>query len=120
MKFCTGVQTVALFNVLFPLMKPCLPNVIYWRGKKNILSTKYRRTATKILPKLDEKNQFRLILMHLRLWLLNEDLADRFNTSQAIYSSIFTTWIKPLSSLFGDGLVRWLPREIIYSNLPSM
>ena len=120
MKFYTGIQTVALFNVLFPLIKPCLPNLIYWRGKKNILSTKYKGTATKRSPKLDEKNQFLLVLMRLRLGLLNEDLADRFNISQATCSSIFTTWIKLLSSLLGDGLVRWLPREIIYSNLPSM
>ena len=120
MKFYTGIQTVALFSVLFSLIQPCLPNLVYWRGKKNILSTKYKRTATKRSPKLDEKNQFLLVLMRLRLGLLNEDLADRFNISQATCSSIFTTWIRLLSSLLGDALVRWLPRETVYSNLPSM
>ena len=120
MKFYTGIQTVALFSVLFSLIQPCLPNLVYWRGKKNIVSTKYMRTATKRSPKLDEKSQFLLVLMRLRLGLLNEDLADRFDISQATRSSIFTTWIRFLSSLLGDALVRWLPRETVYSNLPSM
>lgn len=91
MKFYTGIQTVALFKVLFSLIQRCLPNIVYWRGKKNIFSTKYKRTATKISPKLDEKNQFLLVLVRLRLGLLNEDLADRFDISQATCSSIFTT-----------------------------
>ena len=71
MKFYTGIQTVVLFSVLFSLIQPCLPNLVYCRGKKNIVSTKYKRTATKRLPKLEEKNQFLLVDMCLRLGLLN-------------------------------------------------
>ena len=120
MKFYTGIQTVALFSALSSFIQPCLPNLVYWRGKKNIVSTKYKRTATRRSPKLDEKNQFLLVLMRLRLGLLNEDLADRFDISHATCSSIFTIWIRLVSSLLGDALVRWLPRETVHSNLPSM
>ena len=120
MKFYTGLQTVALFSVLCASIQPCLPNLVYWRGKKNIVSTKYKRTATKRSPKLDKKNQFLFVFMRLRLWLLNEDLADRFDISQATCSSIFTAWIRLWSSLLGDALMRWLARETVYSNLPSM
>ena len=75
MKFYTGVQSIKCFNVLFSLIEPCLPKVVYWRGKKNI-STKYKRTATKRAQKVSGKNQFLLVLVRLRLGLLNEDLAD--------------------------------------------
>ena len=120
MEFFTGIQAVVLFNVLFLLIKPCLPNLVYWRGKKNTISTKCKRTATKRSPKLNEKNQFLLVLVRLRLGLLNGDLADRFGISLATCSSIFTTWIRFLSSLLRDALVKWLPRETIHSNFACM
>ena len=71
MEFYTGIQAVVLFNDLFLLIKPCLPNLVYWRGKKSTISTKCKRTATKRSPKPNEKNQFLLVLMRLRLGLLN-------------------------------------------------
>ena len=63
---------------------------------------------------LNPYDEFLLILM--RLWLLNEDFADRFSISPTKSSFIFTTWIKLLSKLFKN-LVAWLPREAIRDNL---
>ena len=40
MKFYTGIQSIKFFNALFLLILPCLPKIVYWRGKKNIVSTK--------------------------------------------------------------------------------
>ena len=51
---------------------------------------------------------------------MNEDLADRFKISQSTCSSIFATWIKILRTMLGDALLVWLPRDIIFGNLPTM
>jgi len=120
MKFYTGIQSIKFFNALFLLILSCLPKIVYWRGKKNIVSTKYKRTATKRSIKVTEKNQFLLVLMRLRLGLFNEDLADRFGISKGTCSSIFTTWERLLSKLLGNALIVWLPKEAVYSNLPKM
>ena len=120
MKFYTGIQSIKFFNALCLLILPCLPKIVYWRGKKNIVSTKYKRTATKRSIKVTEKNQFLLVLMRLRLGLFNEDLADRFGISEGTCSSIFTTWVRLLSKLLGNALIVWLPKEAVYSNLPKM
>ena len=56
--------------------------------------------------------------MRLRLGLLNEDVADRFDISPTKSSFMFTTWIKILSKLLKN-LVAWLPREAIRDNFPK-
>ena len=58
--------------------------------------------------------------MRLRLGILNEDLADRFCISPALYSRTFTTWISLLRQLLGHALVVWLPIETIQQSLPNV
>ena len=67
---------------------------------------------------LNPHDEFLLTLMRLRLGLLNEEVADRFDISPTKSSFIFTTWIKLLSKLLKN-LVAWLPREAIQDNLPE-
>ena len=38
MKFYTWIHTLAIFNVIFYLIKPCLSSIIYWRGNNNTVS----------------------------------------------------------------------------------
>ena len=45
MNFYTGMSTVALFNAMFTLLKPHLPNIIYWKG------TKWTRLSTKVVKR---------------------------------------------------------------------
>ena len=61
-----------------------------------------------------------LTLMRLRLGLLNQDLADRFQISPTICSHTFTTWIKLMSEILPDAFIVWLPREPIRENLTEI
>ena len=49
--------------------------------------------------------------MRLRLGLLNQDLADRFQISPTICSHTFTTWIKLMSKILPDAFIVWLPQK---------
>ncbi len=121
MKFYTGIPTVAMFNVIFALLSRFLPDFVYWRGAKRIVSSKAKKHQRVREPcqKLSKKDPFLLVLMKLRLGLLNNDLPCRFDISPASCSVIFTSWIKLLSKVLGTPLVAWLPREVIRSNLPK-
>ena len=69
---------------------------------------------------LNPHDEFLLTLTRLRLGLLNEDVADRFDILPAKSSFIFTTWIKLLNKLLKN-LVAWLLGEAIpkHSNYES-
>ncbi|VDH93456.1 Hypothetical predicted protein [Mytilus galloprovincialis] len=55
--------------------------------------------------------------MKLRLSLLSEDPADRFGVSTATVSSVFTTWIRVLSSILGQ-FVSNPSKEVVRAVLP--
>ena len=60
MRFFTGIQTVLIFHALFSVIKPFVPNLVFWRGSKTILSNKaethrHKRTKTQ---KLTSKEVF--------------------------------------------------------------
>ena len=93
----------------------------YWRGSKVARSwSKVKRHFKQpTSKKLSHRDEFLLTLMRLRLGLLNEDLADRFNILTTVCSNTFTTWIRLLSKVLGDALVVWIPREA-RENLPEV
>ena len=123
MNFYTGIQSIAMFNVLYLLLQPYLPKLRYWRRTKRTNTySKIKRRAV-VIPRtkiLSHRDEMLLTLMRLRLGLLNEDLADRFGISPTICSNTFTTWIKLMSRILGGALVVWLPRESIRDNLPEI
>ena len=111
MNFYTGMSTVALFNAIFTLLKPHLPNIIYWKG------TKWTRLSTKIVKRTSYQKLKKTVTTHLRLNLLNEDLADRFEISTGLCSQTYTTWINIISRVISTALIVWLPRESIRDNV---
>ena len=58
-----------------------------------------RAGRRKLATSLNPHDEFLLTLMRLRSGLLNEDVADRLDTSPIKSLFIFTTWIKLLSKL---------------------
>ena len=118
MKFFTGLQTVAVFGILFNLLKPFIQSMNFWRGDKQTRKVVTSKLVKRRTQKITAKDQLLLVLMRLRLGLFMEDLADRFCISVGTCSGIFCTWIKLLSKVLGDALIVWLPRESISTNLP--
>ena len=99
-RFYTGIASIALFNTIFKLIKPYIPHITYWKGPKHAMGILKRAGRKKLATSLNPHDEFLLTLMRLRLGLLNEDVADRFDTSPIKSLFIFTTWIKLLSKLF--------------------
>ena len=118
MKFYTGIQSEAVFNAIFLLIKPHVPKLVIWRGKK-VFSSAVTKTYTTKPHRLCYRDQFLLGLMRLRLGLLVHDLADCFQISTSICSNIFSTWVCFLSKCLGNALIVWLPKEVIMSHIPQ-
>ena len=81
MNFYSSILTIEMFNVIFILIKPYLPNIVYWTVAENKNKEEISHKKSK---KLTHRNEFLLTLMRLRLGILNEDLADRFCISPAL------------------------------------
>ena len=70
MNFHTDLSSIALFNVLFTLLSPFLPKLMYWRGTiRTVTSSKVKRNmlTTRKNKKLSHKDEMLLTLMRLRL-----------------------------------------------------
>ena len=73
MKFYTGITKIAMFNLIFTWIKPCISRMIFWRGSKRIFASRVSQTRRRF-QKVCGKDQFLLVLMRLRLGLFNEAL----------------------------------------------
>lgn len=92
-RFFTGIENRGLFNSLHDLIVPFINR--RWKGPARIQKGK----RTKSTRKLPSKDEFLLALMKLRLGLLHEDLASRFNISTTLVGEIFVTWIRGMSEV---------------------
>ena len=61
MNFYTDIQTIEMFDVIFTLIKPCLPNIIYLTAlaKHRVTSTKIMKHSVIESPKkLTQRHEF--------------------------------------------------------------
>jgi len=117
-RFYTGIQSKAVFDLLYEYVQPKVEKMNYWRGSsttKDAMKVFTRKRGRR--RKLQQKDEMLLTLMKLRLGLLNEDIAYRFDIAESTVSSIFTTWIKVLASVL-EPTIRTPPPECIRPNLP--
>ena len=129
-KLYTGLNSTESFKCVFNFLLPKAQNMQYWRGAKQTEKEAPKGTATpfqlfagtgkKSGPprKLSLEQEILLTLMKLRLALLTEDLAFRFDVSSATASSIFITWIKLMSKELSV-LIIWPSRSQVRKTLPS-
>ena len=118
-KFYTGFPSKASFNAVYSSIQPSLKNVRYWKGPSYHCTTLNHKKFKKARNsrKLSTKEEMLLTFMKLRLGLLDEDLADRFNISTSYVSRIFTTWVKILKRFLAC-LVFNPKKEDVRANLP--
>ncbi|XP_047135290.1 uncharacterized protein LOC124812536 [Hydra vulgaris] len=109
MNFYTGISSIAIFNVIFGLLKPFLPSIRYWRGPKHSHSKVKQLKSVSKCKLLSHREELLMTLMRLRLGLLNEDMADRFGISKSLCSNTFTTFIRIIANILGQAIIVWLP-----------
>ena len=126
-KFYTGFRSTELFKFVFNFLLIKAVNMRYWKGEKQTKSEtmgadpylkpgEYNRPGPS--RKLTLEQEFLLVMMRLRVGLLIDDLAFRFNVSTRLVSSIFTTWIKLMRKELG-WLIIWPTRPDIKKSLPE-
>ena len=130
-RFYTGLPSTEGFRCLFDYLLSKAKNMQYWRGSKQTEKERPkdptpfqqfagggRGSRTGPPRKLKLEEEFILTLMKLRLALLLEDLAFRFQISSGSASSTFITWVK-LCSKELIVLIIWPSRHQIKKTLPG-
>lgn len=126
-KFYTGLPSKAHFDLLCEYIEPKMSKARYWHGPKkavvhvknrsSMLSTFSSPAKTGRKRKLTFREEMLLVLMKLRLGLTNHDIGNRFNISDSMVSSIFTTLIKVLSNCLRP-LIYYPDKAAVRANLP--
>ena len=129
-KFFTGLPSTEAFRCLFDYLLPKAKAMQYWRGAKQTQREQLKepsaiqqyagRSDIRVGPprKLSLEQELLLTLLKLRLALLLEDLAFRFEISTCTTSSILITWIK-LCSKELSVLIIWPTRGQVNKTLPN-
>lgn len=113
--FYTGFPSLESLNACFEYLGPAVNNLTYWNGGKSRETDGKSKGRPRSLLPLEE---FFLVLVRLRLGLLEQDLADRFEISCATVSRIFTTWINFLYFKFKE-LPLWPRQDVVRNNMPK-
>ena len=114
-QFYTGLPSYSVFMCLYRFLEPLLCSLRLCRNELKATSTRSFKPRKRALQPID---QFFLTLVRLRLGLLEQDLAHRFNVSIATISRICVTWIKFLNQQFRP-LITWPSRELIDAHMPT-
>ena len=105
MKLYTGFSDSSTFRLVFDQLAKKTQYMHYWKGMtnaaKDLSFPRDRKNAN--LRKLSLEQDFLLTMMRLRAGLMIDDLAFRFDVSNMLASSVFTTWLKFMSKE-----LRWL------------
>ncbi|XP_069122148.1 uncharacterized protein [Argopecten irradians] len=95
-QFWTGFPNYSTFLAVYAFLEPRARTLKYWKGQSTIASENFSKSyINKPGPdrKLSLKEEFFLTMIRLKVGLLTEDLAKRFNVSTGSISSIFTSWV---------------------------
>eukprot|EP00112_Aurelia_sp_Birch-Aquarium-sp1_P011603 Seg2438.2 transcript_id=Seg2438.2/GoldUCD/mRNA.D3Y31 product="hypothetical protein" protein_id=Seg2438.2/GoldUCD/D3Y31 len=118
-RFFTGLCDTITFKFIFDKLLTDAKSMKYWKGEKLTSNAESSIARKGPARKLSLEQEFLLTLMKLRLGLLNEDLAFRFDISVGLTSQIFFTWIR-LMALDLHFLIKWPSRHDVKVNLPEI
>ena len=134
LRFYTGFESTVMFKTVFQHLTPIASRMRYWKGEaetkretpknedrpfgKHLFEESFLRKRTGPSRKLTLEQEFLLTMMRLRVGLLVEDLAFRFEVSSGLVASIFFTWVRLMTREF-EPLIVWADRDVIRMNLPD-
>ena len=118
-KMFTGIKDPETFKFLFEQLSFDARNMIYWRGEKRTRKESALAVSKGPPRKLSLEQEVLMTLTKLRLGLLNEDLAWRFDVSASLTCQIVFTWVR-LISLDLSFMIKWPSRLDIRRNLPDI
>ena len=98
-KLYSSIPSIEAFQSLFNHLCPKARNMQYWRGSQQTQRESNVGVESRSGPprKFKLEQEFLCTLMKIRLFLVNDDLAFRFQVSSGTISSILVTWIKLMS-----------------------
>ena len=111
-RFHTGFSSYNTLKAVFDWLEPSASSMIsiYYTASDTISLAGRKRN----MPLIDE---FFMLLTRMRLGLLEEDLADRFDCTVQTVSRKILTWLNFLYFVMGN-IPIWLPRDIIDREMP--
>ena len=109
-RFYTGLPNYEVFQALVTYFEPKVIRARSWQGRR----TRDDDNDTEMVrrSKLSVAEELLAVLMRLRLGLLLQDIADRFNVSASTMSRIFTTWLRLLSVELQQ-MFPWPTRDLV-------
>ena len=110
--FYTGFPSFTTLKTCFEYLGPAVNHLSYKENESDAC----RSGRPHILPPMEE---FFLVLVRLRLGLMEQDIAYRFNISQSTVSRIIITWINFMYLQFKD-LPLWPKKEVVASYMPQV
>ena len=112
--FYTGFSTFFVLKYFYDFLEPAVNHLIYSQeGTRTGEETKQCRPRA--LPPLEE---FFMTMVRLRLGLLEQDIAQRFQVSQPTVSRIICTWIDFLFLKLKE-IPLWPPKDLFQMNMPT-
>ena len=115
-QFYTGFGK-AQFDCLVKFMGDEINNLNYW-GTSGATKSSDAEAKPGPARKLSPEDELLLVLTRLRVGMLEQDLAVRFDISQSQVSKIFTTWVNALYHRFKEVDI-WPTREQCFEDLPD-
>ena len=134
-QFYTGFEGTEVFKYVFDHLLLLASRMQYWKGDKTTEKEQknekdvayeeelYAAGLARKRPgpkrKLALEQEFLIVMMRLKVDLLVQDLAYRFEVSVGLVTSVFFTWVR-LTSLEFKHLIKWVDREIVRRHHPDM
>ena len=119
-KFYTNFDSLVLFKKVHEVIAPLIRRR-YKERKPNVTPRNFLHTPKKYdtsSRKLATEDEFLLTMMKLRLGLLTQDIADRFNISTSLCSKIFHSWLRGMADYLKHFV--YMPKlETVLSTTPK-
>ena len=115
-RFYTGFPNYSSFKAFYDYLSPACEHLVYHGSNTAPITSQSQIKCGKQRSMSPEQELF-LVLTRLRLGLLLQDIAHRFNLSPSSVSRIFKTWIPFLHQRL-RALPIWPSREFIQDNMP--